>query len=120
MKALKINSEIPTKYGVNIPSGCVVVVRESYVCQANKREIEIEGQKDNIFPASIAFSCYASEQTFRDQKEPITGLEIEDQLHNLVVKESLYSTIPAEMLILGAMKEALEKVYPKLIEEITL
>lgn len=120
MKALKINTPIPTTFGVEVPSGSLLVVAESYTQQGLRQETEIDGVKHFVFPAQVSFNIFANTDAYNSQKTPVEGLVIPTTMTNLWLREALYATVPAEVLILAAIKERLEATFPEAIEEVSI
>ena len=113
MKAIQINTEVNLTSGLSIPSGSVCVIAEGYA--------DIKSQKDGFIPAQIATSVYANEQAYADKKSPITDIaNFNPVFQGLKLSIPAYQTETAETLLIDAVVAALELIYPKNIEVITL
>jgi len=113
MKLIQINTPVNLTSGLSIPSGSVVVIAEGY--SDNK------SQKDGIIPAQIATFVYASAQAIAEGKQPIQGIQdFNTTFSNLQLSVVDYETVPAETLLVDAVYNALNAIYPDQVEVITL
>lgn len=121
MKALQINAPLPTTFGVDIPSGSVIIISESYVKQQEIAHRSFgENGSEKCYPCQIAFRVYASVKAYEDNLDFIQGLLMPTTMGELWIKESIYKVAPAETLIIAAVKEQLETLFPEMVEEIEL
>ena len=113
MKAIQINTEVNLTSGLSIPSGSVCVIAEGYA--------DIKSQKDGLIPAQIATFVYASAQAIAEGKQPIQGIQdFNTTFSNLELSVADYETVPAETLLVDAVYNALNAIYPNQVEVITL
>jgi len=113
MKAIKINSNVNLTSGLSIPSGSVVVIAEGYA--------SVKDQKDGIIPAQIATFVFASVGALAEGKAPIQGIQdFNTTFSNLELSVDAYETISAEALLIYAVYDALNAIYPTQVEIITL
>jgi hypothetical protein len=113
MQAISILSNVNLTSGLSIPSGSVVVIAEGYA--------DVKSQKDGIIPAQIATFVFASVQALAEGKAPIQGIEdFNTTFSGLELSILAYQTETAETLLIDAVVAALELIYPKNIEVITL
>jgi hypothetical protein len=113
MKAIQINTEVNLTSGLSIPSGSVCVIAEGYA--------DIKSQKDGFIPAQIATFVYASAQAIAEGKQPIQGIQdFNTTFSNLELSVADYETVPAETLLVDAVYNALNAIYPSQVEVITL
>jgi len=113
MKAIQINTEVNLTSGLSIPSGSVCVIAEGYA--------DMKSQKDGFIPAQIATFVYASAQAIAEGKQPIQGIQdFNTTFSNLQLSVADYETVPAETLLVDAVYNALNAIYPDQVEVITL
>ena len=113
MKAIQINTEVNLTSGLSIPSGSVCVIAEGYA--------DMKSQKDGVIPAQIATFVYASAQAIAEGKQPIQGIQdFNTTFSNLELSVVDYETVPAETLLVNAVYNALNAIYPNQVEVITL
>jgi len=113
MQAIKILSSVNLTSGLSIPSGSVVVIAEGYA--------DVKSQKDGIIPAQIATFVFASVQALAEGKAPIQGIQdFNTTFSNLELSVVAYETVPAETLLVDAVYNALNAIYPDQVEVITL
>lgn len=113
MQAIKILSPVNLTSGLSIPSGSVCVIAEGYA--------DIKAQKDGVIPAQIATFVYASVEALAQGKAPIQGIQdFNTTFSNLKLSVSAYETQPAEVLLINAVYDALNAIYPDSVEVITL
>jgi hypothetical protein len=113
MKAIKINSAVNLTSGLSIPSGSVCVIAEGYA--------DVKSQKDGVIPAQIATFVFASVEALAQGKAPIQGIEdFNTTFSGLELSVVSYETISAEQLLIGAVYEALDKIYPSAVEVISI
>lgn len=113
MKAIQINTAVNLTSGLSIPSGSVCVIAEGYA--------DIKAQKDGVIPAQIATFVYASVEALAQGKAPIQGIQdFNTTFSSLELSVSAYETQPAEVLLINAVYDALNAIYPDSVEVITL
>jgi hypothetical protein len=113
MKAIQINTEVNLTSGLSTPSGSVCVIAEGYA--------DMKSQKDGFIPAQIATFVYASAQAIAEGKQPIQGIQdFNTTFSNLELSVVDYETVPAETLLVDAVYNALNAIYPDQVEVITL
>jgi hypothetical protein len=113
MQAIKILSPVNLTSGLSIPSGSIVVIAEGYA--------DMKSQKDGFIPAQIATFVYASAQAIAEGKQPIQGIQdFNTTFSNLQLSVVDYETVPAETLLVDAVYNALNAIYPDQVEVITL
>ena len=113
MKAIQINTSVNLTSGLSIPSGSVVVIAEGYA--------DVKSQKDGIIPAQIATFVFASVQALAEGKAPIQGIQdFNTTFSGLELSVADYETKSAEVLLVNAVFNALDLIYPAQVEVITL
>jgi hypothetical protein len=107
MKAIQINAIVNLTNGLQIPSGSVAVISEGLA--------QVFAQKDGLIPAQIVSNVYVSKANYEDGKSPIDGNSIVDfnpAMYNLSLSVVAYQTETAENLLVEAVYDALNAVYP--------
>ena len=113
MKAIQINSSVNLTSGLSIPSGSVCVIAEGYA--------DVKNQKDGVIPAQIATFVFASVEALAQGKAPIQGIEdFNTTFSGLELSVADYETKSAEMLLVNAVFNALDLIYPTQVEIISL
>jgi hypothetical protein len=113
MKAIQINTSVNLTSGLSIPSGSVCVIAEGYA--------DVKSQKDGIIPAQIATFVFASVQALAEGKAPIQGIEdFNTTFAGLELSIADYETKSAEVLLVNAVFNALDLIYPTQVEIINL
>lgn len=113
MKAVKINTVVNLTSGLSIPSGSICVIAEGYA--------DVKSQKDGVIPAQIATFVFASEAALSEGKAPIQGIEdFNTTFSSLELSVVNYETKTAEELLIGAVYDALNEVYPSQVEIVTI
>jgi len=113
MQAIKILTSVNLTSGLSIPSGSVCVIAEGYA--------SVKYQKDGIIPAQIATFVFASASAFAEGKAPIQGIEdFNTTFSGLELSVADYETKSAEVLLVNAVFNALDLIYPTQVEIITL
>jgi len=113
MQAIKINSNVNLTSGLSIPSGSVVVIAEGYA--------DVKSQKDGIIPAQIATFVFASVQALAEGKAPIQGIDdFNTTFSGLELSVADYETKSAEVLLITAVFNALDSIYPSQVEQIAI
>jgi hypothetical protein len=113
MKAIQINSNVNLTSGLSIPSGSACVIAEGYA--------DVKNQKDGVIPAQIATFVFASVEALAQGKAPIQGIQdFNTTFSGLELSVSAYETQPAEMLLVNAVFNALDLIYPTQVEIISL
>ena len=113
MKAIKILSEVNLTSGLAIPSGSVCVIAEGYA--------DVKNQKDGVIPAQIATFVFASVEALAQGKAPIQGIEdFNTTFSGLELSVADYETKSAEVLLVNAVFNALDLIYPTQVEIISL
>lgn len=107
MKAIQINAAVNLNNGLQIPSGSVAVIAEGLA--------QVFIQKDGFIPAQIVSSVYTSKDNYETGKAPVDGNSISDfnpAMYNLKLSITDYATVTAETLLVEAVYNALDAVYP--------
>ena len=107
MKAIQINAAVNLNNGLQIPSGAVAVIAEGLA--------QVFIQKDGFIPAQIVSSVYTSKDNYETGKAPVDGNSISDfnpAMYNLKLSVTDYATVTAETLLVEAVYNALDAVYP--------
>ena len=107
MKAIQINAVVNLNNGLQIPSGSVAVIGEGLA--------QVFAQKDGFIPAQIVSSIYTSKDNYETGKAPVDGNSIADfnpAMYNLKLSVVDYATVTAETLLVEAVYNALDAVYP--------
>jgi len=107
MKAIQINTTVNLNNGLVIPSGAVCVISEGLA--------QVFAQKDGLIPAQIVSSVYTSKSNYETGKAPVDGNSIADfnpAMYNLQLSVVSYETVTAETLLVEAVYNALDAVYP--------
>ena len=113
MKAIQINTPVNLTSGISIPSGSVCVIAEGYA--------DVKSQKDGIIPAQIATFVFASVEALAQGKAPIQGIQdFNTTFSGLELSVADYETKSAEMLLINAVFNALDLIYPTQVEIISL
>ena len=113
MQAIKILSPVNLTSGLSIPSGSIVVIAEGY--SVNKE------QKNGVIPAQISTLVFASVQALAEGKAPIQGIEdFNTTFSGLELSVADYETKSAEVLLVNAVFNALDLIYPTQVEIINL
>jgi hypothetical protein len=113
MQAIKILSPVNLTSGLSIPSGSVVVIAEGYA--------DVKSQKDGIIPAQIATFVFASVGALAEGKAPIQGIQdFNTTFSNLELSVADYESKSAEVLLINAVFNALDLIYPTQVEIINL
>jgi hypothetical protein len=113
MKAISILSNVNLTSGLSIPSGSVVVIAEGYA--------DVKSQKDGIIPAQIATFVFASVGALAEGKAPIQGIQdFNTTFSGLELSVADYESKSAEVLLINAVFNALDLIYPTQVEIITL
>jgi len=115
MKAIQINAVVNLTNGLQIPSGSLCVISEGLA--------QVFAQKDGLIPAQIVSSVYTSEANYEAGLAPVDGNSISDfnpAMYNLSLSVVAYQTETAENLLVEAVYDALEAVYPAQCEIISV
>jgi len=107
MKAIQINAAVNLNNGLQIPSGSIAVIAEGLA--------QVFIQKDGFIPAQIVSSVYTSKNNYETGKSPVDGNSIADfnpAMYNLKLSVTDYATVTAETLLVEAVYNALDAVYP--------
>ena len=107
MKAIQINTTVNLNNGLVIPSGAVCVISEGLA--------QVFAQKDGLIPAQIVSSVYTSKSNYETGKATVDGNSIADfnpAMYNLQLSVVSYETVTAETLLVEAVYNALDAVYP--------
>lgn len=109
MKLIKINAPVELNSGIELPSGSVVVIAEGYAAIAN--------EKDGMIPSQVSTRVYASLDAFTSNKNFIIDIKTFPTVFgslNLTVAD--FQTLPTEQLLVNAVKDRLEVVFPESLE----
>ena len=113
MQVIKINQPVNLTSGLSIPSGSVCVIAEGYA--------DVKSQKDGVIPAQIATFVFASVEALAQGKAPIQGIQdFNTTFSGLELSVSDYETKSAEVLLVNAVFNALDLIYPTQVEIISL
>ena len=107
MKAIQINAVVNLNNGLAIPSGSVAVISEGLA--------QVFAQKDGLIPAQIVSNVYVNKANYEEGKAPVDGNSIADfnpAMYNLQLSVVAYETETAENLLVEAVYDALNAVYP--------
>jgi len=107
MKAIQINAVVSLTNGLAIPSGSVAVISEGLA--------QVFAQKDGLIPAQIVSNVYVNKANYEEGKAPVDGNSIADfnpAMYNLQLSVVAYQTETAENLLVEAVYDALNAVYP--------
>jgi hypothetical protein len=107
MQAIKILTNVNLNNGLQIPSGSVCVIAEGLA--------QVFAQKDGLIPAQIVSQVYTSVANYESGKAPVDGSSISDfnpAMYGLNLSVVDYQTKTAENLLVEAVYNALEVVYP--------
>ena len=107
MKAIQINATVNLNNGLQIPSGSVVVIAEGLA--------QVILQKDGLIPAQIVSGVYTTKENYEAGKYPVDPSSISDfspAMYNLQLSVSSYQTVTAETLLVEAVYNSLDAVYP--------
>ena len=107
MKAIQINAIVNLTNGLQIPSGSVAVISEGLA--------QVFNQKNGLIPAQIVSSIYTSKANYEAGLAPVDGNSIADfnpAMYNLTLSVVAYQTETAENLLVEAVYDALNAVYP--------
>lgn len=107
MKAIQINATVNLNNGLQIPSGSVAVISEGLA--------QVFATKDGVIPAQIVSAVYTSKENYETGKAPVDGNSIADfnpAMYNLKLSVVDYQTVTAETLLVEAVYNSLDTVYP--------
>ena len=107
MKAIQINAIVNLTNGLQIPSGSVAVISEGLA--------QVFATKDGVIPAQIVSSVYTTKENYETGKAPVDGNSIADfhpAMYNLSLSVVEYQTVSAETLLVEAVYNYLDAVYP--------
>lgn len=107
MKAIQINATVNLNNGLQIPSGSVVVISEGLA--------QVFATKDGLIPAQIVSNVYTTKDNYETGKAPVDGNSISDfnpAMYNLELSVVSYETVTAETLLVEAVYNSLDLVYP--------
>lgn len=107
MKAIQINATVNLNNGLQIPSGAVAVISEGLA--------QVFATKDGVIPAQIVSNVYTSKDNYETGKAPVDGNSIADfnpAMYNLSLSVVDYQTVTAETLLVEAVYNSLDAVYP--------
>jgi hypothetical protein len=107
MKAIQINATVNLNNGLQIPSGSVAVISEGLA--------QVFATKDGLIPAQIVSSVYTNKENYETGKSPVDGSSISDfnpAMYNLELSVVDYQTVTAETLLVEAVYNSLDAVYP--------
>jgi hypothetical protein len=107
MKAIQINAVVSLTNGLAIPSGSVAVISEGLA--------QVFATKDGVIPAQIVSNVYTNKENYETGKAPVDGSSISDfnpAMYNLQLSVVDYQTVTAETLLVEAVYNSLDAVYP--------
>ena len=109
MKKIKINTAVNLTSGISLPSGSIVVIAEGYA--------DVKSLKEEGIPAQVATLLYASESALANGATPIADpSDFTPVFSQLMLSISDYQTKSAENLLIDAVYNALNSVYPGQVE----
>ena len=109
MKYIQIDTIVNLSSGLSIPSGSICVIAEGYA--------DIKSQKDGLIPAQVSTLVYASSEAFLNGKENVVGIaDFNPVFSTLQLSVTDYETQTAEELLINAVYDALNLVYPNEVE----
>lgn len=112
MKAIKINTTVNLSTGQKLSSGSVVIIAEGYA--------DVKSQKDNLIPAQVATFTFINEAAV-NVKEPVSNMvDYSPVFSGLSLTVSAFETSPAETLLIDAVYNALDSIYPGKVEVIEI
>ena len=113
MKYIQINTIVNLSSGLAIPSGSICVIAEGYA--------DIKSQKDGFIPAQIATLVYANSEAYLSGKENVVGIaDFNPVFSGLELSVLDYETKTAEDLLINAVYNQLNEVYPDQVEIVTI
>ncbi len=113
MKYIQINAIVNLSSGLVIPSGSICVIAEGYA--------DIKSQKDDLIPSQISTLVYANSEAFLSGKENVVGIaDFNPVFSSLQLSVTAYETQTAEDLLVNAVYEQLNEVYPNQVEIVTI
>jgi hypothetical protein len=107
MKAIKINTIVNLNNGLQVESGSISVISEGLA--------QLFSEKGGLIPAQIVSNIYSSVTNYENGKAPIDGNSIADfnpAMYNLQLSVEDYKTKTAEDLLINAVYDSLNIVYP--------
>lgn len=107
MKAIQINATVNLNNGLQIPAGSVVVIAEGLA--------QVFATKDGVIPAQIVSNVYTTKDNYETGKYPVDPSSISDfnpAMYNLELSVVSYQTVTAETLLVEAVYNSLDAVYP--------
>lgn len=109
MKLIKINAPVELNSGIEIVPGAIVVISEGYAAIAN--------EKDGFIPCQISTRVFSSMEAFTSNKNSIIDIKSFPTAHgNLLLTVTDFQTLPTEQLLVNAVKNRLEIVFPESLE----
>jgi len=109
MKKIKINTAVNLTSGISLPSGSIVVIAEGYA--------DVKSEKEGEIPAQVATLLYASEAAYENGATAITDpSDFSPVFSNLQLSVVDYQTKSAESLLIDAVYNSLNEVYPGQVE----
>lgn len=113
MKYIQINTIVNLSSGLSIPSGSICVIAEGYA--------NIKSQKDGLIPCQISTLVYANSEAFLSGKENVVGIsDFNPVFSGLQLSVVDYETKTAEDLLINAVYNQLNEVYPNEVEIVTI
>ena len=113
MKYIQINAIVNLSSGLSIPSGSICVIAEGYA--------DIKSQKDGFIPAQISTLVYANSEAYLSGKENVVGIaDFNSVFASLQLSVVDYQTKTAEDLLINAVYNQLNEVYPNEVEIVTI
>lgn len=109
MKKIKINTSVNLTSGLSIPSGSIVVIAEGYA--------DVKSIKDGFIPSQVATFLYASQAALENNATPVgDSADFNSVFSNLQLSEVDYQTKSAESLLIDAVFQNLNEIYPNEVE----
>ena len=113
MKYIQINTTVKLSSGLAIPSGSICVIAEGYA--------DIKSQKDGLIPSQVSTLVYASSEAFLSGKENVVGIaDFNPVFSSLQLSVIDYETKTAEDLLINAVYNQLNGIYPDQVEIVTI
>ena len=113
MKYIQINTTVNLSSGLSIPSGSICVIAEGYA--------DIKSQKDGLIPSQVSTLVYANSEAFLSGKENVVGIaDFNPVFSNLELTVLDYETKTAEDLLVNAVYNTLNGIYPNKVEIVSI
>jgi len=109
MKYIQIDAIVNLSSGLSIPAGSICVVAEGYA--------DVKSQKDGFIPSQVSTLVYANSEAFLSGKQNVVGIaDFNPVFSTLQLSVTDYETQTAEELLINAVYDELNLVYPNEVE----